>query len=277
VSSAFLRRLQVQVVTLLVILLAATALTFIITNVLPGDAAVAILGDNATPADIATLIDDLESLEAALANIASADAALFGRPPAPASAHFTLPAAQDPSDTASPTAHQLAELEHAVAHAEPRPIPAQARVELGLPTQGVLDDAGDEPPEHVAVAGDEARRPRQDVEHRLVQEVVGVAVLPQAVAETQPHPRADPRHVALHQFVQGFALPGVPTPQQRLGVVVGRRGSWDGFRLGHRRRGWPTRKVRADDPTALGTGQPGRAAALPASGPRAGTERAHVH
>jgi peptide/nickel transport system permease protein len=56
---AFLRRLQVQVVTLLVILLAATALTFIITNVLPGDAAVAILGDNATPADIASLRTEL--------------------------------------------------------------------------------------------------------------------------------------------------------------------------------------------------------------------------
>lgn len=58
-NSAFLRRLQVQVVTLLVILLAATALTFIITNVLPGDAAVAILGDNATPADIASLRTEL--------------------------------------------------------------------------------------------------------------------------------------------------------------------------------------------------------------------------
>jgi peptide/nickel transport system permease protein len=59
VSSAFLRRLQVQVLTLLVILLAATALTFFITNVLPGDAAVAILGDNATPADIASLRTEL--------------------------------------------------------------------------------------------------------------------------------------------------------------------------------------------------------------------------
>jgi peptide/nickel transport system permease protein len=58
-NSAFLRRLQVQVVTLLVILLAATALTFFITNVLPGDAAVAILGDNATPADIASLRTEL--------------------------------------------------------------------------------------------------------------------------------------------------------------------------------------------------------------------------
>ena len=58
-SSAFLRRLQVQVLTLLVILLAATALTFFITNVLPGDAAVAILGDNATPADIASLRTEL--------------------------------------------------------------------------------------------------------------------------------------------------------------------------------------------------------------------------
>jgi peptide/nickel transport system permease protein len=59
VNSAFLRRLQVQVLTLLVILLAATALTFFITNVLPGDAAVAILGDNATPADIASLRTEL--------------------------------------------------------------------------------------------------------------------------------------------------------------------------------------------------------------------------
>jgi peptide/nickel transport system permease protein len=59
VSSAFLRRLQVQVLTLLVILLAATALTFFITNVLPGDAAVAILGDNATPAEIASLRTEL--------------------------------------------------------------------------------------------------------------------------------------------------------------------------------------------------------------------------
>ena len=45
--------------TLLVILLAATALTFFITNVLPGDAAVAILGDSATPADIASLRTEL--------------------------------------------------------------------------------------------------------------------------------------------------------------------------------------------------------------------------
>jgi len=58
-NSAFLRRLQVQLLTLLVILLAATALTFIITNVLPGDAAVAILGDSATPADIASLRTEL--------------------------------------------------------------------------------------------------------------------------------------------------------------------------------------------------------------------------
>jgi peptide/nickel transport system permease protein len=59
VNSAFLRRLQVQVLTLLVILLAATARTFFITNVLPGDAAVAILGDSATPADIASLRTEL--------------------------------------------------------------------------------------------------------------------------------------------------------------------------------------------------------------------------
>lgn len=58
-NSAFLRRLQGQVLTLLVILLAATALTFFITNVLPGDAAVAILGDSATPADIASLRTEL--------------------------------------------------------------------------------------------------------------------------------------------------------------------------------------------------------------------------
>jgi len=58
-NSAFLRRLQGQLLTLLVILLAATALTFFITNVLPGDAAVAILGDSATPADIASLRTEL--------------------------------------------------------------------------------------------------------------------------------------------------------------------------------------------------------------------------
>lgn len=53
------RRLRTQVVTLAIVLLAATALTFAITGILPGDAAVAILGDNATPADLAALRTEL--------------------------------------------------------------------------------------------------------------------------------------------------------------------------------------------------------------------------
>ena len=45
--------------TLLAVVLAATALTFAITEILPGDAAVAILGETATPADIASLRTEL--------------------------------------------------------------------------------------------------------------------------------------------------------------------------------------------------------------------------
>ncbi|MFN0182439.1 MAG: ABC transporter permease [Aquabacterium sp.] len=54
-SRAFLRRLRTQLLTLLVVLLATTALTFAITEILPGDAAVAVLGENATPAELASL------------------------------------------------------------------------------------------------------------------------------------------------------------------------------------------------------------------------------
>lgn len=45
--------------SLLVIVLAVTAFTFLITEILPGDLAVAILGENATPAEIATLRQEL--------------------------------------------------------------------------------------------------------------------------------------------------------------------------------------------------------------------------
>ena len=54
-----MRRLRRQILTLLVIVLAATALTFAITEILPGDAAVAILGETATPAEIASLRTEL--------------------------------------------------------------------------------------------------------------------------------------------------------------------------------------------------------------------------
>ncbi len=54
-----MRRLRRQVLTLLAIVLAATALTFAITEILPGDAAVAILGETATPAEIASLRAEL--------------------------------------------------------------------------------------------------------------------------------------------------------------------------------------------------------------------------
>jgi peptide/nickel transport system permease protein len=49
------RRLRTQALTLLAVLLAATALTFAVTEVLPGDAAVAILGENATQEELASL------------------------------------------------------------------------------------------------------------------------------------------------------------------------------------------------------------------------------
>lgn len=49
------RRIRTQVLTLVAIVFAATALTFAVTEILPGDAAVAILGDTATEADIKSL------------------------------------------------------------------------------------------------------------------------------------------------------------------------------------------------------------------------------
>lgn len=55
----FWRRLRTQVLTLLAVLLATTALTFAITSILPGDAAVAVLGENATPAELASLRTEL--------------------------------------------------------------------------------------------------------------------------------------------------------------------------------------------------------------------------
>jgi peptide/nickel transport system permease protein len=58
-SAAFWRRLRVQALTLLAVLLAATALTFAITDILPGDAAVAILGETASPEDVARLREEL--------------------------------------------------------------------------------------------------------------------------------------------------------------------------------------------------------------------------
>jgi peptide/nickel transport system permease protein len=53
------RRLRTQALTLLAVLLAATALTFAVTEVLPGDAAVAILGENATQQELAALRTEL--------------------------------------------------------------------------------------------------------------------------------------------------------------------------------------------------------------------------
>jgi peptide/nickel transport system permease protein len=53
------RRIRTQVLTLVAIVFAATALTFAVTEILPGDAAVAILGDTATEADIKTLRAEL--------------------------------------------------------------------------------------------------------------------------------------------------------------------------------------------------------------------------
>jgi peptide/nickel transport system permease protein len=53
------RRLRAQTLTLLVVLLATTSLTFGITDVLPGDSAVAILGENATPGELASLRTEL--------------------------------------------------------------------------------------------------------------------------------------------------------------------------------------------------------------------------
>jgi peptide/nickel transport system permease protein len=59
IGSQALRRLANQVVLLVAVVLAATALTFVVTEVLPGDAAIAILGDTATPDQIASLRQEL--------------------------------------------------------------------------------------------------------------------------------------------------------------------------------------------------------------------------
>ena len=54
IGSRALRRLANQLVLLVAVVLAATALTYVVTEVLPGDAAIAILGDTA-PDQIASL------------------------------------------------------------------------------------------------------------------------------------------------------------------------------------------------------------------------------
>ena len=54
-NAAFWRRMRVQAATLLAVLLAATALTFAVTDILPGDAAVAILGETASAKEVAAL------------------------------------------------------------------------------------------------------------------------------------------------------------------------------------------------------------------------------
>ena len=58
-GGARLLRLRNQALYLFAILFAATALTFVITGILPGDPAVAILGENASPADLASLRTEL--------------------------------------------------------------------------------------------------------------------------------------------------------------------------------------------------------------------------
>lgn len=59
ISTQTFRRLRTQVLTLIAIVFAATALTFAVTEILPGDAAVAILGDTATEAEIQSLRNEL--------------------------------------------------------------------------------------------------------------------------------------------------------------------------------------------------------------------------
>ncbi|WP_244434805.1 ABC transporter permease [Afipia sp. P52-10] len=54
-----MRRIRSQILTLIAVVFAATALTFAVTEILPGDAAVAILGDTATEADIQSLRQEL--------------------------------------------------------------------------------------------------------------------------------------------------------------------------------------------------------------------------
>jgi peptide/nickel transport system permease protein len=59
ISAQAARRLRTQFLTLVAIVFAATALTFAVTEILPGDAAVAILGDTATEAEIKSLRAEL--------------------------------------------------------------------------------------------------------------------------------------------------------------------------------------------------------------------------
>jgi len=59
ISAQAARRIRTQILTLVAIVFAATALTFAVTEILPGDAAVAILGDTATEADIKALRAEL--------------------------------------------------------------------------------------------------------------------------------------------------------------------------------------------------------------------------
>lgn len=54
-----MRRFRTQLLTLVAIVFAATALTFAVTEILPGDAAVAILGETATEAEIKLLRQEL--------------------------------------------------------------------------------------------------------------------------------------------------------------------------------------------------------------------------
>jgi len=59
IGSPTLRRFANQAALLVAVVFAATALTFLVTEVLPGDAAIAILGDTATPDQIASLRAEL--------------------------------------------------------------------------------------------------------------------------------------------------------------------------------------------------------------------------
>jgi peptide/nickel transport system permease protein len=59
ISAQAARRVRTQILTLIAIVFAATALTFAVTEILPGDAAVAILGDTATEAEIQSLRKEL--------------------------------------------------------------------------------------------------------------------------------------------------------------------------------------------------------------------------
>ncbi len=58
-AASFFRRLRIQLALLICIVLAATALTFAVTEILPGDIAVAILGDTATQAEVESLREEM--------------------------------------------------------------------------------------------------------------------------------------------------------------------------------------------------------------------------